>query len=976
MDISIVIPSYNDKKKLKKCLESVFRQGYPRDNLEVIVVDDSSDDGTDLMLKELCGSRPNLRYFLQPHKGPAAARNVGIEKAKGEIIAFTDTDCILKENWVEKMLEAHRLNDKIMVIGGLTEVNPRNIKAAVSQFLSNGAVKARINGRLETIFFPTCNVSFKKRFLQGERFNEIFPFPAGEDLEFFWRLLKKGNLFNYKQDIRVFHDCNLHFKSFFRQAYIYGRGNYLVQYMHRDHPLLKEIKTRNSLYFFLGLIITFIKIPRFSCLLGRRLISFYGSFGIYERMQVYLYFGLHKIMYLFGNIAEHRRVARLAKNFAQRNPDNTDTPVRPEFIILDITHRCNLECNICEIRKDKPVDEFTTEEVKTLIDQAIEWGVKEFVLSGGEPFVREDIFEILDFVKEKNYRLGILTNGILLTKDFIKRLLPYLISDTLSLTVSLDALTPEIHDDIRGRKGSFEKTFFCLQTLSELKANHPNINFNVISIILNENLEELLNLAQTLKSLNVNSIQFQPLLANNLAMKERSSGVKYWIPQERCGLLDRAIDELVEFKRKNLYFVLNSENNLKLVKKYFRNLLAKEDVRCLYATKTMLIANNGDITTCFGSYGNTRAVTLKRIWDSEEIKYARERVKKCKNPCLLPCFTDNGNERPSATSANRTSSSQGPIFKITQLQIESTNKCNLKCSICWHTLGRVRQYGELSFYDFKKITEQFEHIKEINLQGLGEPFLARDIFLMIEYARKNDIFVWLTTNATLLTEDYCRNVVKSGLSLLRLSIDTVRPKVYSRIKVGSDIRRVIGNIKTLNRIKKELKSESPRLSINTVALKSNISELKELVELARDLEIGEISLLPLVVFGRGMATEKESMSSDKDLFFNKISEAKEIAMAYNININSGVSMERHPESRDFPQVEIPQCINSCYVNYRGDLSPCCNIVYSFGNIIEKGFAALWNNKKYVDFRNYILNNRPSCFQCNKLIDRFKMLDAI
>lgn len=121
-------------------------------------------------------------------------------------------------------------------------------------------------------------------------------------------------------------------------------------------------------------------------------------------------------------------------------------------------------------------------------------------------------------------------------------------------------------------------------------------------------------------------------------MKERSSRVKYWIPQERLPVLDRVIDTLVEFKKQNIYLVQNSEDNLRLVKKYFRGLLTNNDVKCLYGTKTMLIANNGDTTTCFDCYGNVKKMPLEEIFYSPPAYRARQRVSTCKNPCLLPCF--------------------------------------------------------------------------------------------------------------------------------------------------------------------------------------------------------------------------------------------------------------------------------------------------------------------------------------------------
>ncbi len=641
MDISIIVPNYNRKHKLRECLESLLSQDYPQEGFEVIVIDDGSNDGTDNMLSELSHEHPNLRYFLQPHSGPAASRNRGIKEAKSEIIAFTDNDCIVSKDWAKKMVDAHRLEAEVMAIGGLTRVYRGNIKALVSQFLSDGAINANIEGRQSTIFFPTCNVSIKKQYLGAEGFKEVFPLPAGEDSEFFWRFFKRGKRFKHRKDIAVFHNCNDSFRSFLRQAYMYGRGNYLVQYIHKDHPLFTEIKTKNSLVFILGTIVNFLKIPRFAYLLGRGLIDTDNAFNINERVQIYFYFAFHKMMYLLGNIDEHYRLLNNTDEYFQGIAQNNGGLAKPEFIILDVTHRCNLKCNICEIRKDRSSEELKTEEIKDLIDQAREWGVSEFVLSGGEPFVREDIWEILDFVKERNFRIGVLTNGILLNEDFIKRLLPYLSCDALSLNISIDAMTPSIQDDIRGSQGCFERTMHGLTILSDLKIKHSNINFNTISIILNENLEELLPLVNLLKSLRVNSIQLQPLLSNNLIMKQRQRNIKYWVPGDRLTVLDNVIDSLIAFKKQNAGLLRNSGNNLRLIKKYFRGLLSSNDIKCHYITKTMLIANNGDATTCFGGYGNIRDKALQALYMSDKSLKMREAVSSCKAPCLLPCFTDN-----------------------------------------------------------------------------------------------------------------------------------------------------------------------------------------------------------------------------------------------------------------------------------------------------------------------------------------------
>ena len=633
IELSVVIPTYNRKKSLQECLDSLFCQDYPVEKFEIIVVDDGSSDGTDLMVASLTRKYPNIEYLQRTHQGPAAARNAGIKHSSGQIIALTDNDCLPAKNWVGSILRSHKLHNEALAVGGLTEVNPRNIKASVSQSLSNGAMSVKINDKKEFIFFPTCNVSFKKEYL-AEDFNELFLLPAGEDLEFFWRTFKGGNKFIYDGNIRVFHNCHPNFKSFLKQAYMYGKGNFLVQHLHKDHPLLKEIFPQNFYSFVLGTAINFLKIPRFSYLLGSNLIASSSNLSGYEKFQVYAYFTLHKIMYLAGNVAEFIRVKRFKTEFEKGNK----IIKKPELLILDITHKCNLKCKICDIWKTSSSEKnLESEYVKKVLLEASELKIKEIALSGGEPLLRSDIFEIFDYIKKIGLKnIGLLTNGILVERH-IERLKAYFIAGVVSPVISFDSLRPELHNDIRNNDLAWQTTKNALNMISSLKKSYPKINFNVITIILGQNLEELQELAEFVKSLNANSLQFQPLLANNLDMKNRKNS-PFWVTRDRLPILDSVVDGLIDFKRKEPQFIKNSAKNLSLIKKYYRANLTNLDASCLSADKTILIANQGDCRTCFSGYGNIKIQGLNQILQDKRIIQARQRVRRCSSPCLLPCF--------------------------------------------------------------------------------------------------------------------------------------------------------------------------------------------------------------------------------------------------------------------------------------------------------------------------------------------------
>src|SRR5262245_61336705 len=96
--VSVIIPVWNDSHRLKACLQALELQTYPRTLYEVIVVDNASDEPADRVASEFS----KARTITEPTQGSYAARNKGISVAKGEILAFTDSDCVPALDWLEK----------------------------------------------------------------------------------------------------------------------------------------------------------------------------------------------------------------------------------------------------------------------------------------------------------------------------------------------------------------------------------------------------------------------------------------------------------------------------------------------------------------------------------------------------------------------------------------------------------------------------------------------------------------------------------------------------------------------------------------------------------------------------------------------------------------------------------------------------------------------------------------------------------
>ena len=188
---SVVIPTYNRQPILEKCLKALEVQKLSNafTDYEVVLVDDGSTDGTLSWLEALQTEFPHVRVFQQNHAGPAAARNLGVEKAKGDIIIFIDSDLVVLENF----LQAH----EAALIEGQE-------KLGSDRFFTYGAVINTCNFDNPTAepykitdfsaaFFATGNVAIPKHWLEKSGlFDTRFQLYGWEDLELGVRLKELG----------------------------------------------------------------------------------------------------------------------------------------------------------------------------------------------------------------------------------------------------------------------------------------------------------------------------------------------------------------------------------------------------------------------------------------------------------------------------------------------------------------------------------------------------------------------------------------------------------------------------------------------------------------------------------------------------------------------------------------------------------------------------------------------------------------
>ena len=190
MNVSIVIPTYNRKEILKKCLKALENQklNINIDNYEIIVVDDGSNDGTNSWIRENKDVLPHVVLYEQEHGGPALGRNLGVIKSKYEIIVFIDSDLVVLDDFlvchVEKLLMYWSKNNKKCFTYG-SVINTSN-------FINPESEKYKLSD-MSFAYFATGNVAISRELLLSiGLFDTSFSLYGWEDLELGERLRKIG----------------------------------------------------------------------------------------------------------------------------------------------------------------------------------------------------------------------------------------------------------------------------------------------------------------------------------------------------------------------------------------------------------------------------------------------------------------------------------------------------------------------------------------------------------------------------------------------------------------------------------------------------------------------------------------------------------------------------------------------------------------------------------------------------------------
>lgn len=328
--------------------------------------------------------------------------------------------------------------------------------------------------------------------------------------------------------------------------------------------------------------------------------------------------------------------------------------IRPTNVVIYITDRCQLRCITCskwttpeEIREK----ELTTSEWKKILLDLKKWlGFYTVFFCGGEPFLRNDLLELINFAAEQNIPSSVITNGYALeplTESIVR-------SRLASLHISINGVTSDVHDASRGTPGSLKKTMAAIHKINSLRTRRQGekLWLNIETILMPQNIQEILPLIAWAKEQKLDSIDVQ-ILEDRQTFYAFSQGKSLRQPTDyqappsveqqwnngKAEALIEVLDELIRQKQEGS-FIATPEAQLHATKVYLRKPDEILKIQCRVGVDSFIIDAYGSVRLCMNMspIGSLLETNPSNLWISPSARRQRHDIKQCKMFCrLLTC---------------------------------------------------------------------------------------------------------------------------------------------------------------------------------------------------------------------------------------------------------------------------------------------------------------------------------------------------
>lgn len=247
LNVSVILPTYNRLEQLKQVLSGFAEQDFDMTQVEVIVISDGSTDGTHEYLESIeKATFPfELIYVNQKNAGPAAARNNGIDTARGRLILFVDDDVVPAPNLISEHISSHKEHSESTVVMG-PMLNPVDYTMQPwvywEQLMLYKQYADMEAGRWEPTArqFYTGNASLERNHLLDHGGFDT-SFRRAEDVELAYRLAASGMSFVFNPQAKGYHYARRKFSSWLQTPYLYGKNDVIFAREKKQHWLMPKV---------------------------------------------------------------------------------------------------------------------------------------------------------------------------------------------------------------------------------------------------------------------------------------------------------------------------------------------------------------------------------------------------------------------------------------------------------------------------------------------------------------------------------------------------------------------------------------------------------------------------------------------------------------------------------------------------------------------------------------------------------------
>jgi MoaA/NifB/PqqE/SkfB family radical SAM enzyme len=306
--------------------------------------------------------------------------------------------------------------------------------------------------------------------------------------------------------------------------------------------------------------------------------------------------------------------------------------VGPVNVTVAPSWRCNSFCKMCELAKRPSAGEMDINEFKRMVDELADIGASVFSFFGGEPFVREDIFEMISYVKSKHLITQISTNGIMLSdKNLARRLME---TNCDIITFSLDCMDSETYKRIRG-VDKFNETIEGIKNtihFRNLLRKHSAINVNYV--LMDENIDNAMEIIKFIKSLNVDLVTSYPIA--------EFGNLKNYQSKEFDAKLVDLFRKFKKVKGRNKILDISPEYLDYMIERITNK---RPRVKCFAPISDINIDPFGNVFPCMyflgkgKAVGNIRGKSIKEFWYGKRYAELRKELAYC-DKCDALCHVE------------------------------------------------------------------------------------------------------------------------------------------------------------------------------------------------------------------------------------------------------------------------------------------------------------------------------------------------